>query len=208
MVNNISMQDYIELINRVKNGDEKAFEEILKDQKKMIYKLIYTQNLDSGDFVVDADSLFQEGSLALYNCIFSYEAEKGMSFTSYAYMVVRARISTCIRKNKRKMEDCSSIDNFENLDYHLALSTMNVNDNPVQYHYEQVFEKRLNTFVSHLKEEDQIILQMRIDNMSYKDISKRLKINTKRVDNRLNILKKRLKAYLDSREEYDNIKEN
>lgn len=191
------MQDCIELIEKIKNGDEESFNILLEGHKNIIYKLIYSQNLELGDYMIDIDSLFQEGCLALYNSIFTYEQEKGMSFTSYAYMVIRARISTYIKANKRKMDECRSIDNFDNIDYHISLTSMNVNDNPVEYHHELLFEEKLNSFVSHLKDEDRTIIEMRLENMSYKDISERLQINTKRVDNRLSTLKKRLKIYLD-----------
>lgn len=192
------MTDYLELIEKVKNGDEESFNIILDDHKRIIYRLINMHALEKGDFMLDYDSLYQEGCIALYNAIFSYEKDKGMSFTSYAYMVLRARINTVIRDEIRKYEDEHySIDNCPNVDYHIAISNLCVAENPISYHKELEFEKQLNDFISKLSIEDKEIVKMRSDNYTYKMISERLNINTKRVDNRLRVLRKKLKKQLE-----------
>lgn len=189
------MEKYRDIIKRIKDGDEESFEIIYNDHKKMMYKIIYTINLNYGDYQMDIDSLFQESSLALYNAVFTYKEEKGMSFTSYAYMVIRARVNTCIRDARKEIE-CSSIDNFENIDYHISMSNLCIAENPVLYHKELEFEKRLNAFVENLSSEDRQIYECRKDNLSYKEIALRLNINTKRVDNRLRVLRKRLSEFM------------
>lgn len=192
------MTDYLELIEKVKNGDEESFNIILYDHKRIIFRLINMHALEKGDFMLDYDSLYQEGCIALYNAIFSYEKDKGMSFTSYAYMVLRARINTVIRDEIRKYEDEHySIDNCPNVDYHIAISNLCVAENPISYHKELEFEKQLNDFISKLSIEDKEIVKMRSDNYTYKMISERLNINTKRVDNRLRVLRKKLKKQLE-----------
>ena len=192
------MEISADTITRIKNGDEECFRLLLEDYKKIIYKIIYSRNLEIGDYMIDVESLYQEGSLALYKAVFTYKLGQGMSFSSYAYMVIRARINTYIRDNVKKYEDdCKSIDNFENIDYHISMTSMSVSESPIGYHKEQEFKERLNEFVSKLNDEDKQILSMRMENYSYKDISMRLKSKTKRVDNRLRILRKRLREYLD-----------
>lgn len=193
------MKDYSLFINQIKNGDDSNFYIILEDHKKMIYKIIYDHNLENGDFMLDIDSLYQEGSIALYNAIFTYRSDKGMAFSSYAYMVIRSRINTCIRKARKNANDnIRSIDNVENIDYHISFSSLSVNENPIQYHKELEFKESLNKFIDSLDTEDQEIFKMRVDNISYKDISKRLKINEKRIDNRLRVLRKKLRKYRDA----------
>lgn len=200
MFNNVVMKTSEELIEKIKNGDEAAFEELLENHKMMIYKIIYRHNLNVGDYMLDFDSLYQEGIISLYNSVFSFEKNKGMSFSSYAYMIIRSHIQTYIRDVKSDGDDLLSIDNCENVDYHLSMSNFCVAESPIDYHHKIEFEDKLNKFISNLSNEDRQILELRIDDLSYKDISDRLKINTKRVDNRLRTLRKRLKIYLNDEE--------
>jgi len=198
MVDNKAMDTSVDLINRIKNGDERSFEVLLENNRKIIYKIIYDHNLKIGDYMIDEDNLFQEGCIALYKAVFSFEPEKGMSFSSYAYMIVRGHVNNYYRDNvKKRNEEFYSIDSIENPEYHMSLASTSVSDNPSEYHREREFENKLNRFIETLDIEDRQILEMRSNNHSYKDISDRLDINTKRVDNRLRLLRKRLKEYLE-----------
>lgn len=198
----MTMDEYLTLIERVKKGDEEAFEIILDDNRKLIYKIIYNRNLENGDFMMDTESLFQEGSIALYKACKTFKTDKGMNFTSYAYMCIRSAINTYIRDNfKRRSDEFYSIDNYQNIDYHVSMSNVCIAENPIAYHKEMEFKKHLDEFVSKLGSEDRQILQMRSDDISYKTISERLNINTKRVDNRLRVLRSKLKKHLNDEEE-------
>lgn len=193
------MDKYIDLIKQIKQGDEVAFNQLLENHKRMIYKIIYSQRIDTGDFQLDVDNLFQEGCLSLYEAVFSFEEDKGMSFTSYAYMVIRSHINTYIRDN-RLLEDYKSLDNYTESDYQNFMTNMCINENPIEYHREKEFEKVLNSFVSSLNNLDKQIFELRTDDFSYKQISERLKVNTKFVDNRLRTLRKRLREHLEKNE--------
>lgn len=190
------------LLLSIKNGDDKAFETLLNQHHNMIYKIIYGLNLEKGDYKLDEDSLFQEGSIALYKAVFSFEENNNMAFTSYAYMVIRARIRTYIRDNYRYLEkEAYSIDNIENLEYLSVNKSTLVSENPVEYHREKQFESHLNEFVSKLNNEDQEIFRLRSEDYTYKQIAERLNIKAKKVDNRLRVLRERLKRHLKENEE-------
>ena len=193
----MTMDRYSNLIEKIKLGNEEAYNDLLDIHKKMIYKIIYSENLFIGDYMIDIDSLYQEGCITLYKAVFDYQEEKGMTFSSYAYMVIRARIKTCIRNDKASNAECYSLEDYNNVDHQTAFINMCVSENPIEYHREIEFEKRLNSFVSNLSDEDRQIFELRGDDCSYKQISERLKINTKRVDNRLRVLRKKLKEYID-----------
>lgn len=191
------MEKYSEIIKEIKKGNKEAFNTIYEDHKKMIYKIIYSHKLEKGDFVMDIDSIFQEGSIALYNAVFSYKEEKGMSFTSYAYMVIRGRINTYIRDTyKQYEEENSSIENTRNIDFLISKSAYYISENPVEYYREMEFRRKLSEFVSKLSNEDKQIFTMRSEELSYKQISERLNTNTKHIDNRLSVLRKKLKKYI------------
>ncbi len=190
-IDNRDMEENIELIRTIREGNEKAFEELLRRYRRMIYKIIYANNLNSGDFRLDEEDLFQEGSLALYESVFSYEEERNVRFSTFAFRVIRNRIKEVIREQYRKNSDeLYSLDREGNHGVHC------VKEDPLSYHKEEVLRGELQKFVSGLGNEDRAILMMRKEEYSYKEISQRLGINAKRVDNRLRILKRRLKKQI------------
>jgi len=192
------MDENLEMIHKIKQGDEEAFSELLKAHHKMIYKIINSFYLENGDYAVDKNDLYQEASLALYSAVFSFEENKDTKFSTYAYMLIRSKLLNILRSYFRTYEEEKySIDNTE------AVQITAVNDNPIDYHKEREFEKYLGTFIQGLSPEDRQILKLRYEDMTYKEIAQLLQINTKRIDNRLRSLRKRLKAYLEEGEKTD-----
>ena len=188
------MDENLELVKKVRNGDEEAFKMLLENHRKMIYKLIYSSTLETGDYAVDMDEIFQEASLILYQAVFTFEEDKKVKFSSYAYLVMKRRIKNVLRGYYRiYSEEPISIDSHEHQDYFLSLA---VKEDPIGYHKEQEFRQRLNLFVDGLSGEDKQILELRGEELSYKEISDLLHISTKKIDNRLRILRKRMGHYL------------
>ena len=188
------MDENLELIKRIRNGDDKAFEILLENHKKMIYKLIYNSTLEAGDYAIDVEEVFQEASLVLYRAVFTFEEDKNVKFSSYAYLVLKSRIKNVFRGyyNIYK-EEPYSIDSHEHQDYLLSLA---IKEDPIRYHKEQEFRKRLDRFIGELSTQDRQILELRGDELSYKEISNLLHISTKKIDNRLRVLRKRMGQYL------------
>ncbi len=188
------MDENLELIKRIRNGDDEAFKALLENHKKMIYKLIYGLTLEAGDFAIDVEEVFQEASLVLYWAVFAFEEDKNVKFSSYAYLVLKNRIRNVFRSyyNIHK-EETYSIDSREHQDYLLSLA---VKEDPARYHKEQEFRKRLDRFMKDLSSEDKQILELRGDELSYKEIADLLHISIKKINNRLSILRKRMGQYL------------
>ena len=55
------MKQTRQIIQKVRSGDKEAFGELMQMYRRMIYKIIYSNNLNIGDFRLDEDDLFQEG---------------------------------------------------------------------------------------------------------------------------------------------------
>lgn len=189
------MNKYLPLVSRIKNGDDNAFSELLQRFENMIYKIINNFNLNRGDYLLDVESLFQEGCIALYNAVQNYDESRGMAFSSYAYMVIRSRIITCIRSTRKKSsKECLSIDVIENMDYSLDYSCARVCDNPpVEYHREQELLENLEKYIAELPKEDRIIFTLRSDGVSYKQIAKLLNVSSKKIDNRIREMRRQLR---------------
>lgn len=196
------MDKNLELVIRYRNGDESAFDELLNNHRKMIYGVIYSLDLNLGDFKVDEESLFQEGSLALLKCVNSFEENKGTKFSSFAFLSIRSRIATIYRNNYKyyKHESYSIDADDKDVDYHISMANMCVCEDPVMYHKELEFSDKLNKFLDNLSSVDQKILAYRQDDYSYKEVSKALGLSPKQVDNRIASIKRKLRKFLKNNE--------
>ena len=177
----------------IKSGNEDAFRELLENHRRMIYKIIYSFSLENGDYAVDKDDLYQEASLALYHAAKTFEEERNVLFSSYAYMVIRSRLLNALRIYYRTYEqEKYSIDVYERNNGR----TFCVSDNPIAYHREQELKENYACFVDKLPETDRKILLLRGEDLSYKEIARQLKISEKQIDNRLRALRKKFRTYL------------
>lgn len=191
------MEESKKLIEKIKNGDEEAFRKLLFNYRKMIYKIINSFSTDNGDFTEDVESMYQEGCIALYNAVFSYEEKRGAKFSSYAFLCIRSKIMSYYRKAcKYRSHEYYSIDTSENIDSRLSVHSRKFNEDPIYYHKEMEFKEFLDKFIDTLSNRDRKVLEMRNENYTYKEIAKELNINPKKVDNILRTIKKKLKKYL------------
>lgn len=189
-----------DLVTKIKNGDENSFNELLDYCRKLIYKIIYNFVLEKGDYRADIDDLFQEGSLALYQCCFMFDESIGVKFSTFAFSFIRKKISIRYRNTfKSHSSEFYSLDAYNTIDY---ITHFCVEETPIKYHKEKEFEEYLNKFVRKLSDEDKNILKLRNENYTYKEISQRLKINEKKIDNRLSNMRKKLRTYLQDEDYY------
>ena len=183
------------LIKEIRQSDEEVFASLLKEYHRMIYKIINSFQLDKGDFRIDENDLYQEACLALYDAALSFEADRNVQFSTYAFMVIRARLLSLLRNISRSQgNDTVSLDRRQGQSLSFA-----VNEDPIAYHREVVFREQLDQFMAGLNDEDRQILEMKNDHFSYKQIADEMGISLKRVDNRLRFLKKKLKKFIAER---------
>ena len=187
------MDEDLQLVNRIKHGDDSAFALLLNRHHRMIYKIIYSFSLENGDYAVDKDDLYQEASLALYSAAKGYEEDRNVLFSSYAFMVIRNKLRNILRAYYRTYEqEKYSIDVYERNDGRSFF----VSDNPIAYHREQELKENYACFIEKLPETDRRILLMKGEDQSYKEIARQLKISEKQIDNRLRALRKKFKTYI------------
>ena len=186
-----------EIITAVQEGKEECFSELLAMYRRMIYKLIASCRTVFGDYLIPQDDLYQEASMALYDAVRTFQGGKGAKFCTYAYIIIRRRLY-------RKCREYTEIYGNEDISYdntaHAYLyraSSSYVEDNPVSYLKEQRLFEKTYAYVSSFAEEDRNILDLRSKDLSYDEIAKRLKIDRKRVDNRLYQMKKRVRRFID-----------
>ena len=185
----------MELITLINKGDDDAFRQLLEAYTRIIYKIINSLNLDNGDYRADLEDFYQEGSLALFKACKSFNANRGVKFSTYAYAVIRNNIYTRYRDEfLSHKEEKYSIEEIENIDY---VSKFMVSDSPLEYHREQEFHESLDKLMNTLPKLDKQIMELKKEELSYKEIAERLNINKKKVDNRLIQLRKKIRELYD-----------
>ena len=190
-------KEEFDLIKKVREGDNEAYKKLLYIYHNMIYKLIYSNRLNSGDYRIQADDLYQEGCVALLDAAMTYEGDKGASFSTFAYLVIKRRLKRKVREYLGSARtEVYSIDAYETPDYLEEMQSLSVSENPVDYHHSLVMLEDVNSFMSRLSESDREIIRMSISKNTYQDIASTLKISRKKVDNRIYRLRKELKRYL------------
>lgn len=188
-------KDYNLVESIQKNKDDSlAFEKLLNNYSRMIRKIISSYSLENGAFMVDVDELYQEGSLALYKAARTFDMERGIEFSTYAYRVISNNIITRLREMRRRgSQDQLSIDSYYNPDY---TNIMAVADSAIDYMKTSRMNEDLELFLQSLSNEDRKYLKLREEGLSYKQIAIICNTDVKRIDNRLSSIRKRMKSFL------------
>lgn len=182
-----------ELIARVKSGESEAFELVLRESTPLIKRIISNQINDYGDYALDKEEMYQLSSIALYEACLRYDEKRGMSFSSFAYMVIKSKLINYYK-------NCAKVYSYEyysiDAEHNGLLNHVGVvKDSAYTYHRQQEVEQKLDEFLDSLSLEDRQIIEYKRKDMPYKEISERLNISVKRVSNRLQIMKKKFSKY-------------
>ena len=187
------------VIQKIKEGDKDAFERLLVNHQNMIYKIINSMDRSLGDYIIDESDLYQEACLALFEAAQSFEPDREVKFSTYAYVHIKNNLLNFVKRYRRRYrDDIYSFDiNPRSMDFQVADSTASTFN-------ENLFREKFNEFLDSLSEEDRKILLLRGSDYSYKEIAEKLNTTAKRIDNKLRVLKQRLKRskiieYLNSR---------
>ena len=186
------------LLERAKNGDEYAMEEILAQRKQLVNSVVRKYFLIGGD----TEDLIQEGVYALFKAVRAYDKTKNSSFDAYAYMVIERRIISIIKSANSK----------KNLPLNEAVKVNNQgtistddNDDGVEYmissadpdpENELLDNDSYNELMAKIKETLSVyenkVLELYLEGYNYNDIALKLDVSSKSVDNALNRIKNKL----------------
>ncbi len=87
-----------ELLLKIKNGDEKALEELINNYKEIV-------NMKIGKYFIvgaEKEDIFQEGMIGLYKAIKSYDPNKQNSFKTFANLCIERQLITAIKTSNRQ----------------------------------------------------------------------------------------------------------
>ncbi|MBQ1476618.1 MAG: sigma-70 family RNA polymerase sigma factor [Erysipelotrichaceae bacterium] len=181
-----------EMIIEVQKGNEEYFPVILKEYQHMIYKIISAYRLTQGDFFISKDDLYQEACLALHEACLGFQEDRGVKFSSFAYVVIKRRVSRIYHSYRTVYRrEPSSID---------ARETMKETMTEEKREQETLDLQVMESFMRRLCEEDKKILEMRLSRKGYKEIAEELGISSKRVDNRIYRMRKNYREVMKKQE--------
>ena len=146
-----------------------------------------------GEYVISKEDLFQEAAMALYEACLDYDIDSNASFFTFAYTVIKRRIINKYR-DFTKPFDYGVISYDANRLYDFILTDNKV-ANPEEAFYHNELIREMHQKLDTLSNEDQEIVRLRCNDLTYKEIGERLNMSYKKVDNRIYRLRKYLSKY-------------
>ncbi|MEA5093977.1 ECF RNA polymerase sigma factor SigW [bioreactor metagenome] len=180
------------LVEQSRNGDVDAFEELIKDYKKVAYNIALRVLRN----VEDAEDASQEALIKVYKSIQNFNMQS--SFKSWMYRIV---VNTCIDFKRKKNINAVSID--ENIDLggnkEFQIEIADDTNNPDILIEKNFNSKLISDAVGRLEDDFKTIIILRdIQGFSYSEISEMLNCNLGTVKSRLNRARKSLKEILEN----------
>ena len=187
-----------ELIAKAQQGDETAMENIVN-----LFRAKVTA-ISREYFLVGAglDDIIQEGMIGLFKAVYSYNAEKNHSFSSYASLCIERQIQTAIKNANRKKNSplnsyvpISQFDDRDDDDEKLKLVLVDDESDFEQKYINRELNVVVMSKIKTLLSNEQFkLLKMFLNGKSYAEMAQTLNISTKQVDNNLQAIKRILKS--------------
>lgn len=188
------------LIDKANKHDEEAMEKLMQAFKPKVIAISREYFLVGAEF----DDLLQEGMIGLYKAIRVYDQNKNHNFSAFASLCIHRQIQNAVKNaNRKKNSPLNSYVPIKYFDGSNASDEDNVmrlviadEDSDVEKIY---IDKEVNTIVVSkvkdlLTKEQFEILNMFINGESYSSIANKTGLTSKKVDNTLQAIKKKLRT--------------
>lgn len=184
------MQDYeLILVKKSISGDVDAFEELIKDYKKMAYNIALRVLRNKED----AEDISQEALIKVFKNISSFNMKS--SFKVWLYRIV---MNTCFDFKRKKNIVTYSLDKpLENDESEIMQEIPDNTYNPDVVIQNELESQMLYESIDSLDDDFRVIIVLRdIQGLSYKDIASVLSCNEGTVKSRLNRARSKLKEII------------
>ena len=185
-----------ELIEKLRNGDEKIMDYILDKYKPLVRKKANAMYLIGGD----TDDLIQEGMIGLFKAIRDYNKEKESSFYHFAELCISRQIYTVVEASNRKkhapLNSYVSLYSGTNEDGVVLADSLTTSamENPEQMMIDQ---ESLLLFMEELKgrlsKMERRVLDYYLAGLNYQQIASEMEKSPKTIDNALQRIKAKVK---------------
>ena len=188
------------LIIQAKNHNEDAMEELMRTFKPKVIAISREYFLIGAEF----DDLIQEGMIGLYKAIRIYDETKNHSFSAFASLCIHRQIQNAVKNaNRKKNTPLNSYipikyydgSNVSDEDSVLRLVIADENSDIEQNYIDEEINTIMLSKVKDILTDEQFnILKLFINGDSYFEIANKTNLTTKKVDNTLQAIKKKLKT--------------
>lgn len=198
----------LELVQRVRNGDERCLETLLSRYRNFARSKARSYFLAGSD----KEDVVQEGMIGLFKAIRDFDLEQETPFRAFAELCISRQILTAIKTaNRQKHQPLNSSISLDAPAYgddqsdrsvgdHLVASS--VMSDPVEMVISaQEIEAIRDSMGETLTELEGDVLRLYMDGKSYEEIAGALGNHVKSIDNALQRIKRKLQRHLASREE-------
>lgn len=181
------------LMMRVKNGDEAAFEELVKRHQSIVVATVSKMLGNSSD----AEDIAQQVFIRLWKSAPRYKVKA--KFTTYMFTIMRNLVFNESRRRSRKKE--SSINERED-EFHLQTEDSNTKSPDNQVLQEEL-QAAVDNAIAELPEKQRLaVILRRYENMPYEEIADVLELSVSAVKSQLfrarAVLRESLQQYLDA----------
>ncbi|MGM0445286.1 MAG: sigma-70 family RNA polymerase sigma factor [Bacillota bacterium] len=186
-----------EIIKQAKSGNKLAIEYLINQNMDIVYakaKYFFIKGLDKEDVI-------QEGMLGLFKAIRDYRTEREASFRGFSQLCVhRQLISAIKRANRQKhqpLNNSTSINKTYDYDNESGRSFSEILPDKKkkledQFVYKEIINLVFQEIEKELTELEKNVFYEYLDDRTYKEISDKLGINVKTVDNALQRARKKI----------------
>lgn len=184
------MQDYeLILVKKSISGDIDAFEELIKDYKKMAYNIALRVLRNKED----AEDISQEALIKVFKNINTFNMKS--SFKVWLYRIV---MNTCLDFKRKRSIISYSIDKpLENDESEMMQEIADNTYNPDVVIQNELESQMLYESIDSLDDDFRIVIVLRdLQGLSYKDIASVLSCNEGTVKSRLNRARNKLKEII------------
>lgn len=181
-------QAEIEMIIKAQQGDLNSENELLMMYTHLV-KSISRANKIIG---IDRDDLDQVGMIGLMNAVRTFKTDTNASFKTYASCCIQNSINDAVRKHNSDSKHTVGLS-----DTHDEIQDPTDKQDPEKIYIESETARLLTKAISSvLNERERQVLPLYLGALSYSEISQKLNMEKKTVDNTIYSLKKKIKKLL------------
>ena len=178
-----------QLILKTRSGDQKSVEELIRRYKTTVKSIAHRFYLIGAE----NEDLIQEGMVALFLAIDSYDASKKASFKTFASICIRRQIIDAVKKANKQGN--LHLNESRPFDENLSLTMESLDEEPLSLLlYEESFLNLISDINSILSPKESRIFSLYIQGMTYNEIAVAAAVSFKKVDNTLQKCRKFLKS--------------
>lgn len=194
------MSQINEIVARAQLGDFESMEHILTIFKPKVTAICREYFLLGADF----DDLSQEGMIGLYKAVVAYKADKNSNFSSFATICIHHQVQNAVKiagsKKNHPLNDYVSISiegGFSADDDGPKIMLEATDKGVEQLTIDKEREKNLHKKLKQVLTTEQYdILLMYLNGYTYGQMAQRYGITTKKVDNNIQAIKRKLRDLL------------